>query len=75
MFWRRFYSTTWRFERLKGYITTGTKHHQFVNVKQMLMEKLRYRESGDFGISKEETESDVVETTDAADAASVFERN
>ena len=23
------------------------KHHQFVNVKQMLMEKLRYRESGE----------------------------
>ena len=43
MFWRRFCSTTWRFERLKGYIGRTLA----ANVKQMLMEKLRYRESGE----------------------------
>jgi hypothetical protein len=36
------------FRTFKGLHHDGDeKHHQFVNVKQMLMEKLRYRESGE----------------------------
>ena len=37
------------FRTFKGlhYHDGDEKHHQFVNVKQMLMEKLRYRESGE----------------------------